>query len=230
MPAASQATRSRMTVLLVTVVATSVVGAAMSLLFPLDLEADAATLHADVAGSREAVRWVLVLGAVNLVVGVCALALAGLLLAPARGAAWATVGAGGMWLGAALYGVGVGGWAELFPAATHPALDESASHDLVAALVDDPVQLFATAGAGAALVALGTVLLAVGLWRARTVPRWLPVLTAVSILLTFVLPTTGLLGLLVELPVAVSAIAIAWYAWQRRAGSRPLPAGAEAAA
>jgi hypothetical protein len=204
-----------MAVLLAAVVVTSILGTAMSLLFPLDLESDAATLHAEVESSRDSVRWILVLGAVNLVVGVSALALAGLLLVPARGADSATVGAVAMWLGAAFYGVGVGGWAEAFPTATHPALDASASRELVAELVADPARLFVTAGTGAGLVALGTVLLSVGLWRARTVPRWVPAVAAVSIVLTFVFPTAGPVGLLVEIPVAVSSIAIGWYSWQR---------------
>ena len=215
MSTATAVIRRRMAVLLVAVVVTSVLGLVLSLLFPLDFESDAATLRAEVASGREAVRWILVLGAVNLVVGVCALALAGLLLVPVRGAVAATFGTVAMWLGGAFYAVGVGGWAEAFPTATHPALDASASQELVAELIADPARLFATAGTGAGLVALGTVLLSVGLWRARTVPRWVPAVAAVSIVLTFVFPTAGPVGLLVEIPVAVSSIAIGWYAWRR---------------
>jgi hypothetical protein len=55
-----------------------------------------------------------VVAGVNLVVGVCAVAIAGWVLTPARGAASATVGGSLIWLGAAVYGVGIGGCATVY--------------------------------------------------------------------------------------------------------------------
>jgi hypothetical protein len=77
--------------------------------------------------------------------------------------------------------------------------------------------MWAAPGGGAALVALGTLLLSVGLWRARTVPRWIPIVAALSIVSSFVAPTAGLTGLLVEGPIAASSIAIGWHAWRSAA-------------
>ncbi len=57
---------------------------------------------------------------------------------------------------------------------------------LLDAVADDP-RLFAVALPGAALVALGTVVQAVGLLRSRALPRWVPTLS-LAIVLTFVVP------------------------------------------
>jgi hypothetical protein len=46
------------------------------------------------------------------------------------------------------------------------------------------------------------------------VPRWVPILH-LGIVVTFLVPTSGLLGLAVELPVAVGSIATGYYAWRR---------------
>ncbi len=120
-----------------------------------------------------------------------------------------------MWLGAGLYAVGIGNWAGTFVTATNPALDETMSRALVDAANTDGLHMWAAPGGGAGLVAVGTVLLAVGLWRARSVPRWVPTVAAVSIIASLLMPTAGLLGLIVEGPIAVSSIAIGWYAWRR---------------
>jgi hypothetical protein len=85
-------------------------------------------------------------------------------------------------------------------------------------MVEDQARLFRTAGPGAGLGALETILLSVGLWPAGTTARRVPVVAAGSIALTFVMPTAGLVGLLVEVPVAISATAIGWYAWLRVTG------------
>jgi hypothetical protein len=121
-----------------------------------------------------------------------------------------------MWIGAAFYAAGLDNWAGMFTAATDPTtLDVATSTALVAQLNTDTVRMWAASGGGAALVALGTVLLAIGLLRARTVPRWIPIVAGVSILATFLVPIDGVTGLLVEGPVAISGIAVGWYAWQR---------------
>jgi len=206
---------SRMTLLLVVIVATSIAGLAVSLWYP---EPDAAGqfTYDGVAPVREFWwAWHLFAGA-NLVVGVTALALAGLRLVPSRGAVWATVGAGMMWLGAALYGVGLGGLGTAYLYATAPVLDPASGTALVQHLGSDFARLYGPVLPGAGLVAIGTVALSVALWRARSVPRWIPLLAGASILATFVVETSGPLGLIVEGPVAISSVAIGWYAWRRR--------------
>ena len=202
----------RVTLLFATILATSLGGLVLALRFPTEAEG---FTYAIVAEDPTAL-WVFLLAAgVNLAVGVTVLAVAGMSLARQRGAVWATVGAASMWLGAGLYAVGIGNWAGMFAAATHPTvLDEPASRALVDAIDADAARMWAAPGGGAALVAIGTVLLAVGLWRAHSVPRWIPIVAAVSIVVSFLGPTSGLVGLFVEGPIAVSSIAIGWYAWR----------------
>lgn len=149
----------------------------------------------------------------NLVICVPALALAGMLLVRQRGARWATVGGVVMWVGTALYTTGVAGLATIYYFATDPGLDPAAGTVLLD-LVGDDGRLYAAMIPGGLLVALGTVLQAVGLWRARSVPRWVP-LTSLAIVATFVLPASGAIGLVVEIPVAVAACAVGYYAWRR---------------
>jgi len=150
-------------------------------------------------------------------VGLTALALAGLRLVPSRGAVWGTVGASMMWLGAGLYGVGLGGLATAYHYATSPVLDRASGVALVEALGTDFARLYGIVLPGALLVALGTVALSVALWRARTVPRWVPIVAGISILATFVVETSGPAGLLAEGPVALSSVAIGWHAWRTSA-------------
>jgi len=66
------------------------------------------------------------------------------------------------------------------------------------------------------LVALGTAAQAVGLWRSRALPRWIP-LASLVIVASFVLPVNGLAGALVQVPIAAAAVGMGWYAWRRTA-------------
>ena len=115
-----------------------------------------------------------------------------------------------MWLGTALYAVGVSGMATAFYVVTDPVLDDAVSTALLAGLNSDP-QTYAVAIAGSVLVALGTTAQAVGLLRARTVPRWVPWMS-LAIWASYLVPTNaGVIGLLVEVPVTVAALSIAWF-------------------
>lgn len=175
----------------------------------------------DIAPVRD--RWwgLLTLMSASLVLNVPAQALAAVLLTDGRGAAWTTVGAALMWLGTGLYAVGVAGWAATYYFATDPALDAGSGAALLERVADDP-RLFAAAIAGAALVAVGTVVQAVGLLRSHALPRWVPILS-LTIVLTFFLPGEGVLGLVFGLPVAVAATALGYFAWRRSAGPPPNP-------
>jgi hypothetical protein len=202
----------RYTLLFATILATSLGGLIVTLRFPTEAEGFTYTLVAEDPNAL----WAFLLAAgVNLAVGVTVLGVAGMSLARRRGAGWATLGAASMWLGAGLYAVGIGNWAGMFVTATDPTvLDEPTSRALIDTMNADALRMWAAPGGGAALVAIGTALLAIGLWRARSVPRWIPIVAAVSIMVSFLVPTSGLVGLFVEGPIAASSIAIGWYAWR----------------
>jgi Domain of unknown function (DUF4386) len=153
---------------------------------------------------------------VQLIVGACAAALAAWLLAPTRGARWANVGASLVWLGAAIYGVGVGGWASLYYFGTDAAvLNPTTPARLIDHVNDDTARMLAVPIGGALLVALGSMLLAVALWRARTVPRWVPVVAALSGVTGIVIPPDTVAGIISEAVSSATTVAIGWYAWQR---------------
>ncbi|WP_432881073.1 hypothetical protein ACQPYH_36580 [Kribbella sp. CA-245084] len=157
-------------------------------------------------------RWwgLLVFLSANLVLNVLAQALLTVYLVRRRGAAWATVGGLIMWIGTALYAVGVGGWAAAYYFATAPGVDPSAMDRIG----DDTLHLLGPLMIGSLLVALGTLVQAVGLFRSHAVPRWIPVLW-LTIVLTFVIPGNGWVGLLTAVPMCAASIGTAYYAWRR---------------
>jgi hypothetical protein len=79
---------------------------------------------------------------------------------------------------------------------------------------DDLLHLFGPMLAGALVTAIGTVIQVVGLWRSHAVPRWVCVLVLV-IVISFVVPGNGWIGLTVQIPMAAGGIAVAYYAWRR---------------
>src|SRR3954451_17748222 len=182
---------------------------------------DALPDYAAIAPNRTYL-WAFFLSAgVQLIVGACAAALAAWLLAPARGARWANVGTSIVWLGAAIYGVGIGGWATLYYFGTDTAaLNPATAARLIDHANADPARMLAVPISGALLVALGSMLLAVALWRAHTVPRWVPILGAITAVTAIVLPPDTVAGVVGEAASAATSIAIGWYAWQQ-SGARP---------
>ena len=203
----------RILALFLVVLGTQLLGLAVAFWFPIEPgQVGLAELE-----SERGYVWVFFsLAAVNLAVGLPALALAGWLLTPHRGAVWGTLGGAGICLGAGFYAAGVAGWAgSYFVATSSEVIGVDAAQELLAAVNADDARLWSLAGGGAALVALGTVGLSVGLWRAASVPRWIPVVASVGIVATLVLPVSGAAGLLTEGPVAAAGIAIGWYAWVR---------------
>ena len=208
--------RHRSGVLAIALLVSSLVGLAVGLWYPDPAEGDQYT-YAEIQPIRDAWwAWHVFAGA-SLVLNVCGSALAGWLLARNRGAVLATVGGSLMWLGAGFYAVGVGGLASAFYFGT--ALDEASGARMLESAQDDFAHFWGPPVAGAALTALGTIMLAVALWRARTVPRWVPVLLA-TIPVTFV-ATTGVIGTLALLPVTVATVALGWYVWRQSAEARP---------
>jgi hypothetical protein len=169
--------------------------------------------YADLAPVRD--RWFAVVTAlsVGLILAVPAQALAAMMLARFRGAGWVTTGGVMMFAGTALQATGLAGWATLYYFATGPALDPATGEAFLSRIGADGL-LFVVATPGAILIALGTAVQAVGLWRSRALPRWVPIVS-LAILPTFFLPTESVAGVLGQIPISVSAAAIGWYAWRR---------------
>ncbi|WP_328991411.1 DUF4386 domain-containing protein [Kribbella sp. NBC_01245] len=209
------ATRRRVGLLALALTITSITALPGSYLWPEPAAGGDTYTYADIAPIRDLWWGLLVFLSAALVLNVPFQALATMILVRRRGAGWATVGGAMMWLGTALYSVGGAGWAAAYYFATDPALDPAVGTSVMEQISADTGHLFGVMIPGALLVALGTVIQAVGLLRSRAVPRWIPILT-LAIIPTFVLPGNGLTGALVGLPITVSAIALAYHAWHRQ--------------
>ena len=170
--------------------------------------------YADIQPLRD--RWwgLLVILAAAALLGVPAQAFLTTYLVRKRGAAWAAAGGLMMWIGIAFQAVGVGGLAAAYYFAT--GVDATAGTPVIASANNDLLHLFGPVLAGALLVAVGTVVQVVGLWRSHAVPRWVPLLV-LFIVISFVVPGNGWIGLTVQVPMATGGIAIAYYAWRRTA-------------
>src|SRR4051794_21533724 len=152
-----------------------------------------------------------VVAGIQLVVGVCGAAIAGLVLAPARGSRLATVGAALLFLGAAAYGVGIGGWATVYWFATDTTvLDRATATQLVHQANGDTAHMLVVPIAGAVVVGLGSLVLSAGIWRAATVPRTLIIASALSTVATVVLRPDTFAGLSAELVSSLTTIALGW--------------------
>lgn len=204
-------TRGRVTLLAVALGATAVAGVVGGLLWPEPSGSGQTYSYADIASQR-GLWWGLLMALAALqVCNVPLQALATMLLARRRGSAWATVGGAIMWVGCGLQAAGVAGWATAYFFPTDPSVDGAAGRAVVAAANADTGHLFALMIPGAVLVLVGTVLQCVGLFRARTVPVWVPV-ALLAIVLSFVLDNSGALGLVSSVPMAAGAIGLAYHA------------------
>lgn len=167
--------------------------------------------YADIAPDRG--LWWGLLGGLAVVglINVPLQALATMILVRARGSIWATVGACLMWVGIGLQAVGVAGWASAYFYPTDPSVEKSVGTAVIEAANNDQAHLFAFLIPGAALVLLGTVLQCVGLFRAHAVPVWVPI-ALLFVVITFIVPGDGLLGLVTSIPMAVGAIGLGYFA------------------
>lgn len=206
----------RLALLFAAILVTSVTAVALSVLSavkPIGAGGDALPGFAAVAPLRGYAWGFFTFAGVQMVVGVCAAALATWILTPARGARWATVGGALVWLGAGAYAVGIGGWAAVYYFGTDPRLGRAGA-GLIDRFNHDGAHMMAVPIGGALLVTLGALLLAVALWRARSVPRWVPVLSALSGVATLLLAPDGPAGILAEAASSATTIAVGWYAWR----------------
>lgn len=204
------ATRHRVGFVALALAVTALAALAGGLLWPEPSGGGETYSYADIEPQRALWWGLLVALSVNLVINVPAQALLTVLLVRGGGAAWATVGAVILWIGTALYAVGGAGWAAAYYFATAPGVDPS----VIDRVNDDAAHVFGVMVPGALLVAVGTIVQAVGLWRSGAVPRWIPVLW-LTIVATFVVPGNGIVGLITAVPMTAASLGTAYYAWRK---------------
>lgn len=206
--------RGRMAVLFAVIVATSVGAFVLSLVsYVWPIGKSTFPTFAELSDHRSYVWAFFVVAGVQLVIGVSAAAIAGLVLTPARGSRLGTAGAVLLFLGAAAYGVGIGGWATVYWFGTDTtALDPAAATRLIHEANHDAAHMLLIPIAGAVIVALGSLVLSAGIWRAATVPRTVNILSALSTVATVVLEPDTVFGLSAELVSSLTTIALGWYA------------------
>ena len=198
------------------VVITAVATLTVSLLFPEEGE-NGFFSYASVEPDRDFVWAFLTLAAVNIVVAVVAGGLVGVLLTPGRGWLWTRVGFATAVIGGALYAIGVGGWAMVYFFGTDStALDPATASAFIDAVNSDGFHLFLTPFTGAILISIATMLFAVGFWRSGNLPKWVIALAVIGTVITYFLPTSGAVGVLVEAPQAIAGVLAAWYLWRHR--------------
>jgi hypothetical protein len=211
---AASARRTRITLLFAVILATSVSGfllALASYLRPIG-KSDFPTF-AELAEHRSYVWAFFLVAGIQLVVGVSAAAIAGLVLTPARGSRLATIGAALLFFGAAVYGVGIGGWATVYWFGTDTTvLDPAAATRLIHEANHDVTHMLVVPIAGAVIVGLGSLVLSVGVWRAATVPRTVIILSVLSTIATVVARPDTFFGLSAELVSSLTTIALGGYA------------------
>ena len=145
-----------------------------------------------------------------------ALAIAACMLAQRRGAAWANAGAAATLLGGLLFGAGVAAeGAAMGYAGNSEALPRQAGAALLSFINDHPQLYVAPLLPGLLLSTLGPMLISVALWRARSVPSWIPIALLVGTVAGFATPIQ--LGWIAGIPAAVATIAIGWYLWKESA-------------
>jgi hypothetical protein len=63
---------------------------------------------------------------------------------------------------------------------------------------------------------VGTILMAIALWRSQSVPRWLPLLFAIGLVVAAVAPP-GIVAIPLQLPFAAAMVILAFRIWQMAA-------------
>jgi hypothetical protein len=212
------ATRSRITAVCVVLAVTGIGAIPIGLLWPGGSDSGTVLTVDDVSSYRQT-WWVLIMsGAVLTSLNVPAQAVAVLTLVRERGAGGATWGAGLMWVGAVLEAVGLAGFAAAYFYPSDPSVPHGAGAAVFGSIAQDHAHLLAIQLPGHLMSTIGIVVQAIALLRSRTVPRWVAIIS-LSILVTYVIPGSHLIGLVTQLPLAATCLALSYYA--RRRVSRP---------
>lgn len=160
-------------------------------------------------------------GGLGVAVSAIAVALAVCLLVPARGATWATLGALLTSFGGLVFYGGVAAVGVLGAYATDPEALPASSGTTLLTFVDDNVEpVGALLIAGFVLLTLGPLLLAVALWRSRSVPHWLPVAFASTNVAGFPFSRGGVADI-ADSGFAAALVAIAWFLWDHTTPNTP---------
>jgi hypothetical protein len=174
--------------------------------------------YADIAPHRDAAWLGAVIDGLGFAAVAVALGLAVCMLAPARGSTWANIGAvvtgfGGVACCAGIVSFGSAVWY----ATDTDALPTGSGTTLMTYINDNPGHLMGLQMAGFLLTTLGSLVLMVALWRARSVPRWLPIGYLVLTVGVFVLS-----GVALNIVQAVQTLSLAVVAFHTvRAAGRP---------
>lgn len=207
-------TPGRVKVLATLLVLTALPASFLGVLWKGPEETNGLYTFAEISPDRD-LWWALVTAVgVLLAISVPIQALLTMLLTTARGSTWSTVGGVLMWIGAGLQAAGLGGWASAYFFPTDPDVGASAGAAVIEAANADEAHLLGLVPAGMALVVLGTILQSVGLFRAKSVPVWVPI-AMLSVVLMFVVPGFGAQSLIGSIPMAVATISIAVLAVRR---------------
>ena len=212
--ATDPATRSRITAICVVLALTGIASVAAGLLWPGNSNSASILTVGEVQSYRQTWWVLLMIGAVLTSLNVPAQAIAVLSLVRAKGAKAATWGAGLMWIGAAMEAVGLAGFAAAYFYPSDPSVSHAAGAAVFGSIAHDHAHLLAFQLPGHLLSTIGIVVQAIALLRAKVVPTWLPIVS-LSILVTYVIPGSHLIGLVTQVPLAATCLGLAYYAWRQ---------------
>lgn len=194
-----------------------VAGAAVTLALGIwhpEPDANGEFSYAVVAPIREAWWAWHLFGAVGVAAGAVAASIAVCLLVRGRGSGWADAGGALTSLGGVAFGVGIAAEGVLFAYVTDPdVLPADIGVTVMAHLADNPERFVVAIIPGFVLLTVGPGLLAVALWLARSVPRWVPVTLAVTSVAAVVSPL-GAISFAVNGAFTAALAGIAWHLWR----------------
>jgi hypothetical protein len=159
--------------------------------------------YADIAPHRDA-AWFAAVG-ITLGLAVCT-------LAPVRGSTWANIGAVLSGLGGIAFCAGMVSFSSFAWYATDTAAIPADSGTALMAYVEDsPGHILGLQMAGFLLTTVGSLVLMVALWRARSVPRWLPI--GYLALTVGVFASDGVALNIIQAVQMLSLLVVAFYAY-----------------
>jgi hypothetical protein len=166
--------------------------------------------YADIAAARDATFASDIVDGLGFAIAGVALAISVCVLARARGAAWANVGAVLMTLAGMLFAATEIAWGTLTWYATAPdALPVESGGALIRYLEHNTGHVDGLQVPAFLAYNVGALLLCAALWRARAVPRWLPIAITVLTVAQFVTPQS--LANVEEAVLMLTFIPVGWF-------------------
>jgi hypothetical protein len=208
------ATRARISVVCAVLAVTGLAAIPIGLLWPGSSNSGTVLSVQDVQSYRQTWWTLVMLGTIVTALNVPAQAIAVLTLVRDRGAKAATWGAALMWIGAVMEAVGVAGFGAAYFYPSDPSVPHAAGAAVFHSIAQDHFHLLVIQLPGHLLSTIGIVIQAVALFRSKAVPAWVPVVS-LSILVTYVIAGSHLIGLVTQVPLATTCLALAYYARRR---------------